>query len=52
MDINEINKMLDQKDISPELRKSLEQRKEILLKNKVVLKIQEVPKEQRLTRNY
>jgi hypothetical protein len=38
MDIKEIQKMLDQKDISPELRKSLEQRKEILLNKKVVKK--------------
>jgi len=38
MDIKEINKMLDDKNISPEIKKALEQRKDILLKNKTVKK--------------
>jgi hypothetical protein len=38
MDIKEIQKQLNKKDISPELRKSLEQRKKILEKNKIVTK--------------
>lgn len=38
MDIKEINKMLEDKDISPEIKKALEQRKDILLKNKTVKK--------------
>lgn len=38
MDIKEINKMLEDKDISPEIKKALEQRKEILTNNKVVKK--------------
>lgn len=38
MDIKEINKMLSDKDISPEMKKALEQRKDILLKNKTVKK--------------
>jgi len=38
MDIKEINKMLEDKDISPEMKKALEQRKNILLKNKTVKK--------------
>ena len=38
MDIKEIQKQLDKKDISPELRKSLEQRKKILEHNKEVKK--------------
>lgn len=38
MDIKEINKMLEDKNISPEIKKALEQRKDILLKNKTVKK--------------
>lgn len=38
MDIKEINKMLSDKNISPEIKKALEQRKDILLKNKTVKK--------------
>jgi hypothetical protein len=38
MKVDEINKMLNKKDISPELKKALEQRKDILLKNKTVKK--------------
>jgi hypothetical protein len=38
MDIKEIQKQLDKKDISPELRKALEQRKKILENNKEVKK--------------
>lgn len=38
MKVDEINKMLSKKDISPELKKALEQRKDILLKNKTVKK--------------
>lgn len=38
MKVDEINKMLAKKDISPELKKALEQRKDILLKNKTVKK--------------
>ena len=38
MDIKEINKMLSDKDISPEMKKALEKRKEILLNNKTVKK--------------
>lgn len=38
MDIKEINKMLSDKNISPEMKKALEQRKDILLKNKTVKK--------------
>lgn len=38
MDIKEIQKQLDRKDISPELRKALEQRKKILENNKEVKK--------------
>jgi hypothetical protein len=38
MDIKEVNKMLDDKNISPEMKKALEQRKDILLKNKTVKK--------------
>jgi hypothetical protein len=38
MKVDEIDKMLSKKDISPELKKALEQRKDILLKNKTVKK--------------
>lgn len=38
MDIKEINKMLSDKDISPEMKKALEKRKEILTNDKVVKK--------------
>jgi len=38
MSIKEINKMLQDKNISPELKASLEQRKKILLTDKVVTK--------------
>ena len=38
MKVDEIDKMLNKKDISPELKKALEQRKDILLKNKTVKK--------------
>jgi hypothetical protein len=38
MKVDEIDKMLAKKDISPELKKALEQRKDILLKNKTVKK--------------
>ena len=38
MKVDEINKMLNKKDISPELKKALEQRKKILLNDKVVTK--------------
>ena len=38
MDIKEIQKQLDKKDISQELRKALEQRKKILEHNKEVKK--------------
>ncbi len=38
MKLDEIDKMLAKKDISPELKKALEQRKDILLKNKTVKK--------------
>ena len=38
MKVEEIDKMLAKKDISPELKKALEQRKKILLKNKTVKK--------------
>lgn len=38
MEIKEINKQLDKKDISPELRKALEKRKDILINNKEVIK--------------
>jgi len=38
MDIKEINKMLEKKDISPEMKKALEKRKEILTNNKDVKK--------------
>ena len=38
MDIKEIDKMLTKKDLSPEIKKTLEKRKDILLKNKTVKK--------------
>lgn len=38
MKVDEIDKMLAKKDISPEIKKALEQRKDILLKNKTVKK--------------
>ena len=38
MKVDEINKMLSKKDISPELKKVLEQRKKILLNDKVISK--------------
>ena len=38
MDIKEIQKQLDKKDISPELRKALKKRKKILEQDKEVKK--------------
>lgn len=38
MDIKEINKHLEKQNISPELKKALEVRKDILLDNKTVKK--------------
>ena len=38
MDTKEINKMLKDKGLSPEVRKALEKRKDILLKDKTVKK--------------
>lgn len=38
MDTKEIDKMLKDKDLSPELKKALEDRKKILLKDKEVKK--------------
>ena len=38
MKVDEIDKMLNKKDISPELKKALEQRKKILANDKVVTK--------------
>lgn len=38
MDIKEIQKQLDKKDISPELRKALEERKNILLNKQTIEK--------------
>lgn len=38
MEIKEIDKQLENKNISPELRKELEKRKEILINNKEVIK--------------
>ena len=38
MKVDEIDKMLNKKDISPELKKALEQRKKILLNDKEVTK--------------
>ena len=38
MKLDEIDKMLAKKDISPELKKALEQRKKILVNDKEVVK--------------
>ena len=38
MKVDEINKMLTKKDISPELKKALEERKKILVNDKIVIK--------------
>lgn len=38
MDIKEIDKMLKDKELSPELKKALEDRKKILLNDKEVIK--------------
>ena len=38
MKVEEIDKMLSKKDISPELKKALEQRKKILVNDKVISK--------------
>jgi hypothetical protein len=38
MDIKEINKHLENKNVSQELKKALEQRKDIILGNKTVKK--------------
>jgi hypothetical protein len=38
MDIREIQKQLEKKDISPELRKALEQRIKVLKNDKVITK--------------
>lgn len=38
MDIKEINKHLEKKNISPELKKALEVRKDVILDNKTVKK--------------
>ena len=38
MKVEEIDKMLAKKDISPELKKALEQRKKILVNDKEVVK--------------
>ena len=38
MDIKEIDKMLKDKELSPELKKALEKRKEVLINDKVVKK--------------
>ena len=38
MKVDEINKMLAKKDISPELKKALEERKNILVNDKIVIK--------------
>ena len=38
MDTKEIDKMLKDKDLSPELKKALEKRKEVLINNKEVKK--------------
>ena len=37
MKVDEIDKMLSKKDISPELKKALEQRKKILVNDKEVI---------------
>ena len=38
MKVDKIDKMLTKKDISPELKKALEERKKILVNNKIVTK--------------
>lgn len=38
MKVDEIDKMLAKKDISPELKKALEERKKILVNDKIVIK--------------
>jgi len=38
MDTKEIEKMLKDKELSPELKKALEERKKILVNDKVVIK--------------
>lgn len=38
MDLKQINKMLEKKDLTPELKKALEKKKQILLNNKEVKK--------------
>jgi len=38
MDIKEIDKMLAKKDLSPEIKKALEKRKQILINDKEVKK--------------
>lgn len=38
MNLAEINKMLEKKDISPELKKALEDRKKVLINDKEVRK--------------
>ena len=38
MKVDEIDKMLTKKDISPELKKALEERKRILVNDKIVIK--------------
>lgn len=38
MDTKEINKMLEDKELSPEVRKALEKRKDILINDKEVKK--------------
>lgn len=38
LSLNEINKQLEKKDISPELRKSLNDKKKIITNNKIVRK--------------
>ena len=38
MDIKEINKYLERNDLSETLKKQLEQRKELLLKGKIIKK--------------
>lgn len=38
MNLKQINKMLEKKDLNPELKKALEKKKQILLNNKEVKK--------------
>ena len=38
MKVDKIDKMLTKKDISPELKKALEERKKILVNDKIVIK--------------